>query len=180
MQLRYIAPLVVFTGMVVLFIIGMQTDPRRVPSPLIGKPLPAFKLTQLHDQEQSLDNESLLGEVVLINFWASWCVSCRYEHPLLLEYAGRGEAGVYGMNYKDTREDALKWLNQFGDPYKLSAFDPEGRTGIDFGLYGVPETYVIDREGIIRYKHIGPINQEDMDNTIIPLVEELRAQASQI
>ena len=108
MQLRYIAPLVVFTGMVVLFIIGMQTDPRRVPSPLIGKPLPAFKLTQLHDQEQSLDNESLLGEVVLINFWASWCVSCRYEHPLLLKYAGRGEAGVYGINYKNTREDALK------------------------------------------------------------------------
>ena len=180
MQLRYILPLLVFAGMVVLFIIGMQMDPRRVPSPLIGKPLPAFNLKQLHDQQQSLDNESLLGEVVLINFWASWCVSCRYEHPLLLEYASKGKAGVYGMNYKDAREDALGWLDQYGDPYKLSAFDPEGRTGIDFGLYGVPETYVIDREGIIRYKHIGPISREDLDNKIAPLVDELRAGTSQI
>ena len=178
MQLRYVIPLLVFAGLVVLFVIGMQMDPRRVPSPLIGKPLPEFDLTQLHDQTRNLDNRKFLGEVVLINFWASWCVSCRYEHPILLEYARSGNASVYGMNYKDTREDALRWLSEYDNPYKLSAFDPQGRTGIDFGLYGVPETYVVDQQGIIRYKHIGPISQEDMDGKIVPLIEQLKAQAT--
>ncbi|NKB36075.1 MAG: DsbE family thiol:disulfide interchange protein [Gammaproteobacteria bacterium] len=176
MQLRYVLPLLIFVGLVILFVVGMQMDPRRVPSPLIGKPLPEFDLAQLHDQTQSLDKSMFLGEVVLINFWASWCVSCRYEHPILLEYARSGNASIYGMNYKDTRSDALNWLKEYANPYRLSAFDPEGRTGIDFGLYGVPETYVVDQKGIIRYKHIGPISQEDMKNKIEPLVEELKAQ----
>ncbi len=180
MQLRYVLPLLIFAGLVVLFVIGMQMDPRRVPSPLIGKPLPEFDLTQLYDESQSLANSQFLGEVVLINFWASWCISCRYEHPILLEYARSGNASVYGMNYKDTRKDALEWLKQYENPYKLIAFDPEGRTGIDFGLYGVPETYVVDQKGIIRYKHIGPISREDMDKKIVPLVEELKAQSASI
>ena len=174
MQLRYALPLVLFVLLVVLFIFGMQIDPRKVPSPLIDKPLPQFDLSQLHDSSQRINNDKLLGEVVLINVWSSWCVSCRYEHPLLLAFSRSNDAALYGINYKDTREDALQWLQHYGDPYKLSAFDPLGRTGIDFGVYGVPETYVVDKEGIIRYKHIGPITQEDLDNTIVPLIEKLR------
>jgi cytochrome c biogenesis protein CcmG/thiol:disulfide interchange protein DsbE len=175
MQLRYVLPLGLFVLLVVLFIYGMQLDPRKVPSPLIDKPLPAFELSQLHDSELTLSAEKLQGEVVLLNVWASWCVSCRYEHPILLAYASRGEVDVYGLNYKDTRKDALQWLEQYGDPYKISAFDPLGRTGIDFGVYGVPETYVLDKDGIIRYKHIGPISQGDLETIIEPLIKKLRS-----
>ncbi|MFT5351396.1 MAG: cytochrome c biogenesis protein CcmG/thiol:disulfide interchange protein DsbE, partial [Gammaproteobacteria bacterium] len=128
-----------------------------------------------HDSELTLSAEKLQGEVVLLNVWASWCVSCRYEHPILLAYASRGEVDVYGLNYKDTRKDALQWLEQYGDPYKISAFDPLGRTGIDFGVYGVPETYVLDKDGIIRYKHIGPISQGDLETIIEPLIKKLRS-----
>jgi cytochrome c biogenesis protein CcmG, thiol:disulfide interchange protein DsbE len=175
MQLRYVLPLLLFALLVVLFIFGMQIDPRRVPSPLIDKPLPAFELAQLHDPELMLSNQKLRGDVVLVNVWASWCVSCRYEHPLLLAFSREGDVDLYGLNYKDTRKDALQWLKQYGDPYKTSAFDPLGRTGIDFGVYGVPETYVLDKDGIVRYKHIGPISQGDLDDTILPLIKKLRS-----
>ncbi len=175
MQIRYALPLVLFALLVVLFIVGMQLDPRKVPSPLIDKPLPQFDLAQLHDADLTINNDSFSGEVVLVNVWASWCVSCRYEHPILMEYSRSGEVALYGMNYKDTRENALEWLKQYGDPYRTSAFDPLGRTGMDFGVYGVPETYVLDKEGVLRYKHIGPISQQDLDDTIVPLIKKLRS-----
>lgn len=178
MQLRYLLPLALFVLLLVLFIYGMQVDPRKVPSPLIDKPLPAFELSMLHDESGVLNNESLHGSIVLVNVWASWCVSCRYEHPVLLAYARQGEVDIYGLNYKDTRDNALQWLAEFGNPYKASAFDPLGRTGLDFGVYGVPETYLLDERGIVRYKHIGPISQEDLDTIILPLVRKLRAPLS--
>jgi len=175
MQIRYILPLLLFSLLVVLFIFGMRIDPRKVPSPLIGKPLPAFELAQLQHPELTLSEQSLHGEVVLVNVWASWCVSCRYEHPVLLAFSRQNHAKVYGLNYKDTRKDALQWLRQYGDPYEASAFDPQGRTGLDFGVYGVPETYVLDKDGIIRYKHIGPVSQEDLDERILPLIKKLKS-----
>jgi len=177
MQLRYALPLLLFVSLIVLFLFGMQIDPRKVPSPLIDKPLPAFELSQLHDPELTLSNQSLAGDVALVNVWASWCVSCRYEHPLLVAFSRTGQVDIYGLNYKDTRENARQWLEQYGNPYRASAFDPLGRTGIDFGVYGVPETYVLDKNGIVRYKHIGPINQQDLDDTILPLIRKLRSAA---
>lgn len=175
MQIRYFLPLLLFALLIMLFIFGMGIDPRKVPSPLIGKPLPAFTLSQLHNQDLTLSEQTLRGDVVLLNVWASWCVSCRYEHPILLAFSRQNHAKLYGLNYKDTRADALQWLKQYGDPYKASAFDPQGRTGLDFGVYGVPETYVLDKNGIIRYKHIGPVSQEDLDETILPLIKKLRS-----
>ena len=143
MQIRYALPLFLFVLLVVLFIFGLQIDPRKVPSPLIGKPLPEFELAQLHDPAQTINNDKLRGEVVLVNIWASWCISCRYEHPLLMAFSRSSSAALYGMNYRDTREQALQWLKDYGNPYRESAFDPLARTGLDFGVYGVPETYVL-------------------------------------
>ena len=173
MQLRYALPLLLFISLIALFIFGLQQDPSKVPSPLIDKPLPTFDLRQLQNAELSINNNEFAGQVSLLNVWASWCVSCRYEHPILVEYARKHRGKLYGLNYKDTRAEALAWLELHGDPYEKSAFDPDGRTGIDFGVYGVPETYVLDQQGIVRYKHIGPISQDDMDTLIVPLIEKL-------
>jgi len=170
---RYLIPLVIFFLLVILFRIGLNYDPQRVPSPLIDKPMPAFSLPKLKDPEGVLSSEDLHGQVVLLNVWASWCVACRYEHPLLVELAHNQNARIYGLNYKDTRDEALRWLDHYGDPYVHSAFDQSGKVGIDFGVYGVPETFVLDRNGIIRYKHIGPITQQVLENTIMPLLQRL-------
>ena len=175
MQLRYVLPLLLFAMLVVLFIFGMQTDPRKIPSPLIDKPLPDFELSQLHNPDLMLNNKTLLGDVVLLNVWASWCISCRYEHPILMAYSKESEVDLYGLNYKDSREDALLWLENYGNPYKTSASDLDGRVGLDFGVYGAPETYVLDKDGIVRYKHIGPITQKDLDETIQPIIRKLRS-----
>jgi cytochrome c biogenesis protein CcmG, thiol:disulfide interchange protein DsbE len=128
----------------------------------------------LHESEKTLTSRDNLGKVWLLNVWASWCVSCREEHPLLVELAKSGIVPVYGLNYKDQRDDALRWLKQFGDPYTISIVDPEGRTGIDYGVYGVPETYVIDKNGVIRYKQIGPVTVDALQTKILPLVKELQ------
>ncbi|OGT32103.1 MAG: thiol:disulfide interchange protein [Gammaproteobacteria bacterium RBG_16_51_14] len=174
-MIRYTLPLVIFIGLVFLFVFGLHNDPRLVPSPLIDKPVPAFELPLLHKPELTLRSEDLLGQVTLINVWASWCVSCRAEHPLLVDLAGSSDIKIYGLNYKDERDDALMWLEQLGNPYAESIFDQQGRVGIDFGVYGVPETFVVDRNGIIRYKQIGPITEEDLKTKILPLVEQLKA-----
>ncbi len=170
---RYLIPLIVFLSLIVLFVVGLQYDPRRVPSPLIDKPAPAFVLPQLKNPQQSLASNDLKGDVVMLNVWASWCVACRQEHPLLMQLANSGKINIIGLNYKDTREDAMRWLEQYGDPYLVSAFDQQGRVGIDYGVYGVPETYIIDKNGIIRYKHIGPINADVLKSTILPLINNL-------
>jgi cytochrome c biogenesis protein CcmG, thiol:disulfide interchange protein DsbE len=173
---RYLLPLVVFLIMVGFLFAGLGLNPRQVPSPLIDKPAPVFQLQQLHDPEKILSSEDNIGKVWLLNVWASWCVACRDEHPLLVQLANAGIVPVYGLNYKDERSTALQWLKNFGDPYAVSVVDPEGRVGIDYGVYGVPETYVIDKKGIIRHKQIGPVTVKSMEETILPLVNELQSQ----
>jgi cytochrome c biogenesis protein CcmG/thiol:disulfide interchange protein DsbE len=171
---RFLLPLAAFVILVGFLVVGLGLNPRQVPSPLIGKPAPEFQLQQLHASDKTLTSKDNLGKVWLLNVWASWCVSCREEHPLLVELAKSGIVPVYGLNYKDQREDALRWLKQFGDPYTVSIVDPEGRTGIDYGVYGVPETYVIDKNGVIRYKQIGPVTVDALQTKILPLVKELQ------
>jgi cytochrome c biogenesis protein CcmG/thiol:disulfide interchange protein DsbE len=171
--LKFGIPLVVFALLVGFFAIGLTRDPREVPSPLIGKPAPQFKLTRLEAPERTFSPEEMRGKVWLLNVWASWCVSCRVEHPVLVDMSRRKLVPVVGLDYKDQRADGMKWLATHGDPYLLSAFDDEGKVGIDFGVYGVPETFVIDKEGVIRYKQIGPITPEALEKKIMPLVRKL-------
>ncbi len=170
---RYAIPLGVFVVLVAFLAIGLGHDPRTVPSPLINKPAPDFQLVQLHDSSKTFSAAEMRGKVWLLNVWASWCISCRHEHPVLLALSRSGEVPIYGLNYKDKREDALRWLQEFRDPYVLSAVDSDGRVGIDYGVYGVPETYLIDRDGIIRFKQIGPVTDEILSTKILPMVREL-------
>jgi cytochrome c biogenesis protein CcmG/thiol:disulfide interchange protein DsbE len=170
---RYIIPLAVFVILVAFLAIGLGHDPREVPSPLINKPAPEFQLAQLHDPSAKFSAADMRGKVWLLNVWASWCVSCREEHPVLLEFSKTGQLPIYGLDYKDRREDGLAWLSEFGNPYVLSAMDSDGRVGIDYGVYGVPETYLIDKNGVIRFKQIGPVTPEVLQNKILPLAREL-------
>ena len=170
---RYLIPLLLFLVLVGFLARGLVLDPREVPSPLINKPAPAFELSELAQPELKFSPAEMKGKVWLLNVWASWCVSCREEHPVLLALSKTGTVPLYGLNYKDQRADGLRWLAQFGNPYILNAFDGDGRVGIDYGVYGVPETYVIDKAGIIRYKQIGPVTPDALNKKILPLVKEL-------
>ena len=170
---RFILPLGIFLLLVVLLGVGLSLDPREVPSPLIGKPAPQFELPQLHDSAKTFSPKELRGKVWVLNVWASWCVACREEHPVLSEFAKSGLVPVYGLNYKDQRPDALAWLKRYGDPYQVSLADTDGKVGIDYGVYGVPETYVIDKQGVIRYKRIGPVTPDILQKTMVPLIQEL-------
>jgi len=172
---RFLWPLAIFILLVGFLAVGLKLDPREVPSPLIGKPAPAFELPVLHQPDKRFVPGDMRGKVWLLNVWASWCVSCREEHPVLLDLAKRGVMPILGLNYKDKGDDANAWLKQFGNPYELSAVDADGRIGIDYGVYGVPETYLIDAEGVIRYKQIGPITPEALEKTILPLIKQLEA-----
>ena len=171
---RWTIPLAIFVVLLAFLWTGLGRDPSVVPSPLIGKPAPAFRLAQLHKPEASLQPDDLKGKVWLLNVWASWCVSCREEHPLLLQLAKTDVLPIYGLDYKDKTEQALGWLRQNGDPYTASIVDADGRVGIDYGVYGVPETFLIDKAGIIRYKQIGPLTVEALKSKIIPLARELQ------
>lgn len=171
---RFLMPLVIFVVVVIFLAIGLTLNPRQVPSPLVDKPAPVFQLQQLHDTDRVFSSTDNIGKVWMLNVWASWCVACRDEHPLLVELSRLGIVPIFGLNYKDQRDTALQWLKQFGDPYVISIADTEGRVGIDYGVYGVPETYVIDKEGIIRYKHIGPVTVKSLEDTILPLINELK------
>jgi len=171
-MMRYVL-LAVFLALVALLGVGLTLNPREVPSPLVGKPAPYFQLPQLHEPAKGFSQKDMLGKVWLLNVWASWCVSCREEHPVLVEFAKSGVAPLYGLNYKDKRDDGLARLKRFGNPYVLSAYDIEGRIGIEYGVYGVPETYVIDKKGVIRYKRIGPLTPEILKEKVVPLVAEL-------
>jgi cytochrome c biogenesis protein CcmG/thiol:disulfide interchange protein DsbE len=172
---RYLLPLVIFLVLAGFLAVGLNKDPREIPSPLVNKPAPAFKLPRLDAPDQTLSTQDLRGRVWLLNVWASWCVACRQEHPLLVELAKTGTVKVYGLNYKDKREDALGLLRKSGDPYVTSLSDTEGLVGIDYGVYGVPETFVIDKQGVIRFKQIGPITPESLRDTLLPLVAKLEA-----
>ncbi len=174
MKAKFLVPLGLFLVLVIFLGVGLGLDPREVPSPLLNKPAPAFKLSQLEKPELEIGTEDLKGKVWLFNVWASWCVACRQEHPVLMEFARTGMVPIIGLDYKDQRKDALNVLRRSGNPYDVTGFDSDGRVGIDYGVYGVPESYVIDKAGIIRYKHIGPISAEAMQKTIIPLINELK------
>ncbi|KAF0192458.1 MAG: cytochrome c bioproteinis protein CcmG thiol:disulfide interchange protein DsbE [Gammaproteobacteria bacterium] len=175
MKARFFLPLLVFAVLVVFLYVGLSLKPSEVPSPLIGKAAPAFALPAVHHPEQTIAREDMLGQVWLLNVWASWCVTCRQEHPLLVRMAREKIVPIYGLNYKDTRADAIDWLNALGNPYITSLFDEAGQVGIDFGVYGVPETFVIDKRGVIRYKHIGALTDSALREKILPLVRELNS-----
>jgi len=166
-------PLVLFIALVAFLLIGLHRDPHEVPSPLINKPAPDFQLPQLQQSIATFSANEMRGKVWLLNFWGTWCVACREEHPLLVEYAKTGLVPIYGVDYKDERAAALRWLDEFGNPYVLTAFDVDGRVSIDYGVYGAPESYLIDRNGVIRFKQIGPITEEVWQKQILPLARQL-------
>ncbi len=170
---RFVIPLVLFLVLVVFLAIGLRRDPHEIPSPLINKPAPSFQLAQLKDPSKTFSADEMKGKVWLLNVWASWCFSCKEEHPYLLQYARTGNIPIYGLNSKDKREDALGWLAELGDPYVLSVSDLDGRVGIDYGVYGAPETYLIDRNGVIRFKYVGPVTPDIWEKQILPLSKEL-------
>lgn len=179
MKARFLMPIAVFMAMVavfglVLYQINNGRNIKEVPSPLIGKPVPQFELPRLLNTQKMFSSEQLKGRVTLVNVWASWCVSCRHEHGLLLDISRNTDIPIIGINYKDERADALRWLRDGGNPYEASVFDYDGRAAIDWGVYGTPETFVVDQQGVIRYKHTGPISNEKFQQTILPLIMELR------
>ncbi|MGI8738423.1 MAG: DsbE family thiol:disulfide interchange protein [Gammaproteobacteria bacterium] len=173
-MIRYLLPAALFVVLVVFLGVGLNRDPSMVPSPLIDKPAPAFTLPLLKKPEQSFSNHDLTGDVSLVNVWATWCVACYDEHPVLVELARTGQVPIYGLNLKDQRPAARRWLRELGNPYSAIAFDKDGRVAIDWGVYGAPETFVVDSQGIIRYKHIGPLTGDVLTDTILPLVRRLR------
>ena len=173
--LRFLVPLAIFFILALFLFRGLSLDPKRVPSPLVGKPMPEFSLPRLKDPAATLSDSDLKGKVSVLNIWATWCVSCRAEHEVLLQLANTGMVNIYGLNYKDERAAAQQWLRQLGDPYVANAFDADGRTGIDWGVYGAPETFIMDKQGMVRHKHIGPLTVDDLNTTILPLIAELQA-----
>ena len=173
--LRYLVPLAIFFILAAFLFRGLSLDPKRVPSPLVGKPMPEFVLPRLQDAAATISDSDLKGKVSILNIWATWCVSCRAEHEVLLMLAKTGKVDIYGLNYKDERAKAQQWLVQLGDPYTANAFDADGRTGIDWGVYGAPETFIMDKQGIIRHKHIGPLSVDALNNEILPLIAELQS-----
>ncbi|MCP4878775.1 MAG: DsbE family thiol:disulfide interchange protein [Gammaproteobacteria bacterium] len=170
---RSLLPLVIFVLMAGLLGYGLQLDPKIVPSPLIDKPAPAFSLPMLDEPSRQLSNTDLNGQVWILNVWASWCVSCRAEHEVITALARKNLVTLVGLNYKDEPADATRWLKQFGNPYATSIIDRDGRVGIDWGVYGVPETFVIGADGMIKYKHIGPVTHDSLEQTIMPILREL-------
>src|SRR6266404_9791831 len=167
-------PLVLFIGLVAFLLIGLHRDPHEVPSPLINKAAPDFLLQQLNEPAKTVSAKDMRGKVWLLNFWGTWCVACREEHPLLIQYSKTNAVPIYGVDYKDERATALQLLADEGNPYTITASDPEGRLSIDYGVYGAPETFLIDREGVIRYKQIGPNTEEAWQKEILPRVEKLK------
>jgi cytochrome c biogenesis protein CcmG/thiol:disulfide interchange protein DsbE len=172
---RYLLPLALFVVLAAFLGVGLKLDPREVPSPLVDKPAPTFSLPTLSDPQLQFAAEQMKGQVWVLNVWASWCVPCLAEHPYVTAMAREAGVPVVGLNYKDKPEDAKRWLARHGDPYTNIAADREGRVGIDFGVYGVPETFIIDKQGTIRHKQIGPITPEDLRDTLMPLLKQLNA-----
>lgn len=177
-MLKYLIPLAIFLILVIFLAIGLGRDPNELPSVLINKAAPTFRLPQLKDPAKTFSAEDMRGKVWLLNVWASWCIGCREEHEWLLEYSKSGAVPIYGLNYKDKTDDALGWLNDLGDPYVLNAVDADGRVAIDYGVYGAPETYLIDQSGTIRFKQIGPVTRDVWSDKILPLVQELNRQGA--
>ena len=173
-RLFFLLPLAIFLGMAFYFAISLTKDPRILPSALIDQPVPAFNLPALKPEKPGLATGDLKGKVTIVNVFASWCVPCRAEHPLWMKLAESGEVPIHAINWKDQRAAAVNWLQELGDPYSRIGYDFDNKAGIEWGVYGVPETYVIDREGRIRYKHVGPLFPETYMEVIAPLLKELR------
>ncbi|MCB1662042.1 MAG: DsbE family thiol:disulfide interchange protein [Pseudomonadales bacterium] len=178
-RLKLFLPLIIFVALGGLLLKGLELDPNEMPSALIDKELPKFSLPSLENPEIMLERNHLLGQVALVNVWATWCPSCRAEHPYLMQISEQEKIPIYGVDYKDVRKDAQQWLRKLGDPYAVNVFDEQGKLGIDLGVFGAPETYLIDHKGVIRYKHIGVVDDQVWLNLLKPLVEQLRAEASQ-
>ncbi|MEI8264593.1 MAG: DsbE family thiol:disulfide interchange protein [Betaproteobacteria bacterium] len=172
-SLRFLIPLALFVALAWFLYAGLSLNPREVPSPLIGRPAPAFALPRLDDPAQTIKREDLLGKVWVMNVWASWCAPCREEHPLVVAFARERKVPVIGLNYKDRPGDARTWLERLGNPYAATLIDFDGKVGIDFGVYGVPETFVIDAQGVVRFKHVGVLTRQVISQKIEPLLKEL-------
>lgn len=168
---RYVLPLIAVIGLILFLVVGLNRgDPRALPSPFIGKPAPQFELPTLEDAQQTVGSENLAGQISLVNVWATWCAGCRQEHPFLLELARKDTVPIYGINWRDTRPEAMKWLQQLGDPYVASGFDESGRVGIDWGVYGAPETFLVGADGVVLHKHLGPLDRQAWERDFVPLI----------
>jgi cytochrome c biogenesis protein CcmG/thiol:disulfide interchange protein DsbE len=168
---RYVLPLVAVITLIVFLVIGLtRGDPRALPSPFIGKPAPQFELPKLKDTSATVGSSDLAGQVALVNVWATWCVQCRVEHQFLLDLAATGEIPIYGINWRDTRPEALRWLQQLGDPYVASGFDVDGVVGIDWGVYGAPESFLVSADGVVLFKQLGPLNRQIWERDFVPLI----------
>ncbi len=167
---RYLAPLLAFAALILVFVIGLTLDPRKLPSPFLLKPAPEFELPSLHEPERRVGSADYRGRMALVNVWATWCVGCRQEHEFLMRLAARNSIDIYGINWRDNRPDALRWLEQLGDPYVFSAFDEDARVGIDWGVYGAPETFLVSVDGIVLYKHLGPLDESAWQRDFVPLI----------
>lgn len=173
-MIRYVAPVVFFAVMLPVLIYGLTRDPSRLPSPLIDKPAPTFSLPSLRDPEKTVGSDDYAGRLALVNVWATWCVGCRQEHEFLLELAREVEIPIYGLNWRDDRREALAWLDTLGDPYVASAYDADGRVGIDWGVYGAPETFLVSPDGLVLHKHVSPLTEEVWQNDFVPAIEAAR------
>jgi cytochrome c biogenesis protein CcmG/thiol:disulfide interchange protein DsbE len=168
---RFAIPIVVFLLLVVVFSFGLFNDPRELPSPFLGEQAPAFEVESLTEPGHMVASTDYAGKMALVNVWATWCGGCRQEHPFLLQLARTGAIPIYGINWRDSREEALQWLRQLGDPYEFSAYDADGRVGIDWGVYGAPETFLVSPEGIVLHKHLGPLSAAIWEEDFVPLIE---------
>jgi cytochrome c biogenesis protein CcmG/thiol:disulfide interchange protein DsbE len=171
--MRYILPAAIFAVLVGFFWVGLSKDPSEVPSPFIGKPAPAFSLQELADPRVTVNNESLVGSPSLLNVWATWCVGCRQEHETLMQLAAMDIIPIYGLNYRDNRDQALQWLARLGDPYVATGYDPDGAAGLDWGVYGAPETFLMDARGIVVYKHLGPLSLAVWREEFMPRIQAM-------
>ncbi|HEX7720350.1 MAG TPA: DsbE family thiol:disulfide interchange protein [Woeseiaceae bacterium] len=174
MKLRYVAPVLAFIILLPMLIFGLQRDPSELPSPFINKPAPEFELPGLRDPARTVSNRDYAGQVALVNVWATWCVGCRQEHDFLLSLAASGDVPIYGLNWRDRREDAIRWLDQLGDPYVVSGFDEDGTVGIDWGVYGAPETFLIGPDGTVLHKHLSPLTDAIWQRDFVPKIAAAR------
>ena len=172
---KFLLPLLVFLVLVGVFVVGLTKDPSRIPSPLLGNPAPEYSLPSLEDPTQQAGSADFFGKVALVNIWATWCPGCRQEHGFLMELAAENTIPIYGLNWRDNRPDALRWIDALGNPYQTSAFDADGRVGIDWGAYGAPETFLLDSNGMVVHKHIAPLTREIWERDFVPIIEQLEA-----
>lgn len=172
---RFIVPIVVFAGLVAVFFVGLGRDPSELPSPFLGQPAPTFELPALQDPDATVSSSDYAGKLALVNVWATWCVGCAQEHDYLMQLSARNDVPIYGLNWRDNRADALAWLERLGDPYVASGFDGDGRVGIDWGVYGAPETFLISPDGIVLHKHLGPLDEATWQRDFEPKIAAARS-----